>query len=186
MTRFLNLATSHSLRARFVAHHTRFRLDRPGSAPPPPIPCAPHTTELPFEVGDEVVRLAEVHVGGLPCRVRARSRMPSKSAEVSGDVGLSAAWSSQASNSGVTAKERRPSSLKERNTSLTKVLASGQTPARICLRRRLRHLCSRRWSWVQLCRRSKCVQTKAIRSRSQTSEPDTVSCHFLITPHFSR
>lgn len=73
-----------------------------------------------------------MHVAGRPCRVRARSRMPSKSAEVSGDVGLSAAWSSHASHSGVTAKERRPSSLKERNTSLTKVLASGQTPARIC------------------------------------------------------
>ena len=76
--------------------------------------------ELPFNVGDEIVRFADVHVVAHLTRARARSRMPVKSAAVSGVAGLSAASSNQASRSDVTAKGLACWSRTERRTSLTR------------------------------------------------------------------
>jgi len=88
--------------------------------------------KLPFNVGNELVRLADVHAAGVWTRVRTRSRMPRKSAAASGETGLSAASNNQASNSGDTTKGLCCWSRTERRRSLTRSLASAQTPERTC------------------------------------------------------
>ena len=70
--------------------------------------------ELPLNISREIVRLADAHAAGVFARARTRARMASKSFFVSGVVGLSAASSSQASNSGVTSKGFRCCSRTDR------------------------------------------------------------------------
>ena len=86
--------------------------------------------KLPFHVRDEIVGLEHAHVAEDFKRDRTRSRMPSKSFAVSGVTGLSAASSSQASNSGVIANGFCCYSRTERRRSLTSSLGSEETPAR--------------------------------------------------------
>src|SRR5436190_4596745 len=91
--------------------------------------------KLPFNVRDEIVRLADAHF--LPDCVRSRtlSRMEVKSSRVSGLAGFSAASNNQASNSGVSSNGFCCWSRTERRRSLTNSLASVQTPERTCSRR---------------------------------------------------
>src|SRR5207244_2093924 len=88
--------------------------------------------ELPLNVGDEIVRLAEAHEAVGFTRARARARMVSKSSLLNGLVGRSADSNSQASNSGVTSKGFCCCSRRDRMIPLTNSLASAQTPARTC------------------------------------------------------
>ena len=86
--------------------------------------------ELPLHVRDKIVGLENAHAAADFRRDRTRSRMPSKSLAVNGVTGLSAASSSQASNSGVTAKGLCCCSRTERRRSLTSSLGLEETPAR--------------------------------------------------------
>ena len=82
-----------------------------------------------FNVGDEVIRFADVHEAVDLRRARARRRIATKSRAVSGVKGLSAASNNHASRSGVTAKGLARWSRTEQRTSLTRLLASAQIPA---------------------------------------------------------
>lgn len=97
---------------------------------PTRVGCVP--LELSLNIRGEIVRLADAHDARDFTRARTRARMASKSFFVSGVVGLSAASSSQVSNSGVTSKGFCCCSRTERMTSLISSLASAQTPARTC------------------------------------------------------
>jgi hypothetical protein len=88
--------------------------------------------ELPLNVCNEIVRLADAHDLIDAVRAPTRRRMESKSSRVSGVDGLSAASNSQASNSGESSNGLCCWSRTERRTSLTSSLAFAQIPERTC------------------------------------------------------
>src|SRR5262249_43955159 len=88
--------------------------------------------KLPLDVGDEIIRPADIHVLAEPDRSRTLFRIPAKSSADRFVEGWSADFSNHASNSDEITGARRSCWLSERRTSLTNWTGSVQTPARIC------------------------------------------------------